>query len=83
MLGKIAVGSHIKTTKEYKEKMYEPLYFEEILDGIVINIDKDNVVTYELIDSTCNFKARFNHHMNSWRVGNVKHIGLGWLELKK
>ena len=29
----ITTGSHIQTTEEYREKMYEPLYHEEILDG--------------------------------------------------
>ena len=32
----IEIGSHIKTTEEYKNKIYEPLYHEIILDGIVL-----------------------------------------------
>lgn len=79
----IEIGSHIQTTEEYKKKMYEPLYHEEILDGIVLNIDNSNVVTYKLIKSTCNFNAKFNYHMESWKEGNIKTIGLGWLKLKE
>lgn len=78
----IKVGNHIKTTKEYEQKMYEPLYHEMILDGIVLSIDKSNVVTYELIESSCDFNKRFNYHMNSWKKGTIKTIGMGWLEKK-
>lgn len=39
------IGKHIQTTEEYKKKMYEALYHEEILDGVVIDIDENNVVT--------------------------------------
>lgn len=79
----IEIGSHIQTTEEYKKLIYEPLYFEEILDGIVLDIDSSNVVTYKLIKSTCNFNAKFNHHMKCWKEGNIKTIGLGWLKLKE
>lgn len=81
MCKNIKVGDHIKTTKEYAEKLYEPLYHEAILDGVVLSIDENDVVTYELIESTCNFNKRFNYHMNSWQKGTIRHIGLGWLEL--
>lgn len=76
----IKIGSYIKTNKKYNEKMYEPLYHEKILKGKVLSIDKDNVVKYELIESSCDFSKKFNHHMNSWREGNIKTIGLNWLE---
>ena len=76
----IKIGTHIKTTEEYEEKLYEPLYFEKILDGEVLHIDKDNVVTYKLLESSCNFNKKFNYHMNTWKVGSIKTIGLGWLE---
>lgn len=78
----IKVGDHIKTNKEYKSKMYEPLYNELILDGIVLDIDEYDVVTYKLINSTCDFNKKFNYHMNKWKVGSINKIGLGWLELK-
>lgn len=78
----ISIGSHIKTTKEYRKKMYEPLYHEEILDGIVLNIDSSNVVTYKLIKSSCNFNEKFNYHMEKWKEGTIHHIGLTWLELR-
>ena len=78
----IKVGDHIKTNKEYKSKMYEPLYNELILDGIVLDIDEYDVVTYKLINSTCDFNKKFNYHMNKWEVGSINEIGLGWLELK-
>lgn len=79
----ITIGSHIQTTEWYKESMYEPLYFEEILDGVVLDIDSSDVVTYKLIKSTCNFNAKFNYHMKSWEKGSIKYIGLGWLKLKE
>lgn len=61
--------------------MYEPLHFEEILDGEIISIDKNDVVTFKLIKSTCNFNQRFNYHIESWRAGTIHTIGKGWLEL--
>lgn len=76
----IKIGSYIKTNKEYEDKMYEPLYFEKILKGKVLGIDKDNVVTYEIIESSCDFSKRFNFHMDRWRKGIIDKIGLGWLE---
>lgn len=76
----IKLGSYIKTNKEYENKMYEPLYSEKILKGKVLDIDKDDVVTYELIESSCDFSKTFNFHMESWRKGEIKKIGLGWLE---
>jgi hypothetical protein len=76
----IQIGSHVKTTEEYKNKMYEPLYHEKILDGEVLDINKDNVVTIKLIETSCDFSKRFNYHMNTWKVGNMIEIGLGWLE---
>ena len=79
----ITIGSHIQTTEEYKKKMYNPLYSEEILDGIVLNIDNSNVVTYKLLKSSCNFNKKFNYHMESWKEGSIKEIGLGWLKLKE
>lgn len=82
-MNKITIGSHIQTTEEYKEKMYEPLYHEEILDGVVLSIDSSDVVTYRLLKSTCNFNKRFNYHMNNWKEGTIKTIGLGWLKLKE
>lgn len=78
----IKVGEHIKTSSKYNEKMYEPLYHEKILDGIVLSIDENNVVTYELIESSCDFSKKFNYHMERWYKGTVHQIGLGWLELK-
>lgn len=79
----IKIGDHIKTTKEYEEKMYEPLYFEKILDGEVLNVNKDNVVTVKLIETSCNFNKKFDYHMNTWKVGSIHEIGLGWLEKKE
>ncbi|MGL4573092.1 MAG: hypothetical protein ACRCVJ_18775 [Clostridium sp.] len=76
----IGTGSYIKTTKEYDEKMYEPLYFEKILKGRVLEIDKDNVVTYEVLETSCDFSQRFNYHMRRYKKGNIDKIGLGWLE---
>ncbi len=76
----IKIGSYIKTNKEYEDKMYEPLYFEKILKGKVLGVDKDNVVTYEIIESSCDFSKRFNFHMDRWRKGIIDKIGLGWLE---
>ncbi|MGL6184843.1 MAG: hypothetical protein ACRC1T_05630 [Clostridium chrysemydis] len=76
----IKIGSYIKTNKEYEEKLYEPLYFEKILKGKVLEIDKDNVVTYELIESSCDFSKRFNFHMNRYKKGRTDKIGLCWLE---
>lgn len=82
-MSKIIIGSHIQTTEDYKNKMYEPLYCEEILDGVVLNIDNSGVVTYRLLKSTCNFNNKFNYHMESWKEGNIRTIGLGWLKLKE
>jgi len=82
LLREIKVGDHIKTSEEFYKKMYEPLYHEKILDGKVLNIDKNNVVTYELIKSSCDFSKPFNYHMNTWKEGSVHEIGLGWIELK-
>ena len=79
----ITTGSHIQTTEEYREKMYEPLYHEEVLDGVVLNIDDSNVITYKLLKSTCDFNAKFNYHMKSWEEGNIKTIVLGWIKLKE
>lgn len=79
----IKIGDHVKTTKEYEEKMYEPLYFEKILDGEVLNINKDNVVTIKLIVTSCDFNKRFNFHMNTWKTGLTHTIGYGWLEKKE
>ena len=79
----IKIGSHIRTRKEYESKMYEPLYHEKILDGIVLDIDKDNIVTYKIIESSCDFSQRFNYHMDKWKSGSIKNTGLGWLELKE
>lgn len=76
----IKIGSYIRTNKEYDTKMYEPLYHEKILKGKVLDIDKNNVVTYEIIQSSCDFSKKFNYHMNRWKVGNINTIGLGWLE---
>lgn len=76
----IGIGSYIKTTKEYDEKMYEPLYFEKILKGRVLEIDKDNVVTYELLETSCDFSQRFNYHMRRYKKGTINKIGLSWLE---
>lgn len=72
----IEIGSYIKTNNEYDTKMYEPLYHEKILKGKVLDIDKNNVVTYEVIQSSCDFSEKFNQHMNKWKVGNINTIGL-------
>lgn len=79
----IKVGSHIRTNKEYENKIYESLYHEKILDAVVLDIDENDIVTYKLMESSCDFTKRFNYHMNSWKVGTIKTIGLGWLELKE
>lgn len=76
----IKVGDHIKTNYKYNEKMYEELYHEKILDGIVLSIDENNIVTYKLIKSSCNFNKRFNYLMYNWEEGSIKTIGLGWLD---
>lgn len=53
---------------------------KKILKGKVLSINKDNVVTYEIIQSSCDFSKKFNFHMNRWKTGNIEKIGLGWLE---
>lgn len=78
----IKVGDHIKTNKEFNEKMYEPLYCEKILDGEVLSIDKDGLITYKLLESTCDFKGRFNYHMFKWQKESIHNISSRWVELK-
>ena len=78
----IKAGDHIKTTEEYKKKMYEPLHSEQILDGVVISIDEKEVVTYKLLLSTYNLKNKFSYQGEGWKAYSIRVIGLGWLELK-
>ncbi|MCD3329322.1 hypothetical protein [Clostridium botulinum] len=78
----ITIGSHIRTNKEYEKKMYEPLYREKILEGLVLAIDKNGVVTYKLLKSSCDFSKRFTYHMNTWKAESIHRIGLTWLEEK-
>ena len=79
---KIRIGDHVKTNSMYKFRLYEPLYHEEIFDAIVLDIDKSNVVTLELVETSCNFYRKFDYHMNKWKCGCVTKIGMGWLEKK-
>lgn len=81
MMNNITTGSLVKTNNKYRDKMYEPLYHEEILEAVVLNIDKDSVVTCKLLKTSCNFNKRFNYHMEKWREGKIHQIGLSWLEL--
>lgn len=82
MFKAITIGSHVRTNKEYDNKMYDPLYREKILDALALDIDKDNVDTCKLIKSSYDFSKRFNYHMNSWEIGSIHRVGLSWLELK-
>lgn len=75
----IKVGDIIKTTEEYKNTLYEPLYHEEILKGVVTEID-DTIATVRIIESTCDFSKRFNFHMKKWEEGIAHQISVYWLE---
>lgn len=80
-MNNITIGNHVKTNQKFRNKMYEPLYAEEILEAIVLGIDKDEVVTCKLLKTSCNFNKRFNYHMEKWHEGEIHQIGLSWLEL--
>ena len=81
MESNITMGSLVKTNNKYRDKMYEPLYHEEILEAVVLNIGKDNIATLKLLKTSCDFSKRFNYHMEKWYEGRIHQIGLSWLEL--
>lgn len=80
-MNNITIGSLVKTNNRYRDKMYEPLYHKEILEAIVLDINKDNVATLKLLKTSCDSNKRFNYHMEKWYEGTIHQIGLGWLEL--